>query len=231
MAPRGGPQFVPRPPAWSEGDPPAWTGLGVPTLSVADVAARLDGYEPAEIVRAAAPPAERKGPHSAVLIALYDGQEGAITILTRRPEHMRKHAGEVAFPGGAVDETDETLWAAATREAREEIALPPAAVTPIGELDRFVTGASYSLVTPFVGSIGELPRLTPSPEEVDEILHVPLAELLRPDVYHQERWLWEGEWRTMHFFELVGDTVWGATAFMLHRFLEIVTGADARPSG
>lgn len=231
MARRGGPQFVPRPVDWTEGELPAWIEHADSALSVADVAERLGDYEPTEIVRGVAPPPGREGRRSAVLIALYDGRDGATTILTRRPEHMRKHAGEVAFPGGAVDETDESLWVTATREAHEEIDLPPTAVSPIGELDRFVTGASFSLVTPLVGSIDELPQLTPSPDEVEEILHVPLAELLRPDVYRQERWLWEGQWRSMHFFDLIGDTVWGATAVMLHRFLEVVTGADARPSG
>ena len=232
MSDRGGPQFIPRPPDWSHGDPPSWIEPASPTLSVADVAARLRNYAPREIVRSSATRRpDARGPRSAVLIGLYDSDDGATTILTRRPEHMRKHAGEVAFPGGAVDDTDESLWAAATREAHEEIDLHPTAVQRIGELDRFVTGASYSLVTPFVGSIAELPDLTPSPDEVDEIIHVPLTELLDTEVYRHERWLWEGEWRSMHFFDLMGDTVWGATAVMLHRFLEVISGADDDSSG
>jgi len=197
---------------------------------VADIAARLSRYSPSELVRGLRPPGQ-VGRRSAVLIGLYDTADGATTILTRRPEHMRKHAGEVAFPGGAVDDTDESLWAAATREAHEEVGLDPAAVEPIGELDRFVTGASFSLVTPLVGSIAEKPELTASPDEVDEIIHVSIAELLTPGVYRHERWLWEGEWRSVHFFDLVGDTVWGATAVMLHRLLELIAGVDPESSG
>ncbi len=117
------------------------------------------------------------------------------------------------------------------REAHEEVGLDPATVAPIGELDRFVTGASFSLVTPFVGSITGAPTLIPSPQEVDEILHVPISELLDPGVYRREHWLWEGHWRPMHFFELIGDTVWGATAVMVHRLLELVTALDEPATG
>lgn len=155
------------------------------------------------------------------MVALYDGAEGATTVLTRRPQHMRKHAGEVAFPGGAHDDGDESMWATAVREAHEEVALDPALPQPVGELDRFVTGASFSLVQPIVARLDEPPLLVPSPDEVEVILHVPLLELLSPGVYRQEEWFWQDEWRTMHYFDLVGDTVWGATALMLHNLLEV----------
>lgn len=158
-----------------------------------------------------------------MLVAVYDGADGATTILTRRPQHMRKHAGEVSFPGGAHDPEDESMWHTAVREAHEEVALDPSLPSRVGELDTFVTGASYSLVKPIVASLDEPPMLVASPDEVDVILHVPLLELLSDGVYRQEEWLWQDEWRTMHYFDLVGDTVWGATALMLHNLLEVVT--------
>lgn len=137
---------------------------------------------------------------------------------------MRKHAGEIAFPGGSHDETDESMWHTAVREAEEEVGLDPTLPKMVGEIDRFVTGASFSLVLPIVALLDEPPALVASPDEVEVILHVPLAELLSPGVYRQEEWLWGEEWRAMHFFDLVGDTVWGATALMLHNLLEIVVG-------
>lgn len=140
---------------------------------------------------------------------------------------MRKHAGEISFPGGAEDDEDASPWHTALREAHEEIDLDPSIPRRIGELDRFVTGASFSLVEPHVARLDVVPSLTPSPDEVDEILFVPIAELVHPDVYRQEEWFWHEEWRRMHFFDLVGDTVWGATALMLHNLLEVV----ARPVG
>lgn len=186
-----------------------------------DLVDALSTYEPSELVRgpAVSRPAEQ-GRRSAVLIAIFEGADGPGLILTRRPMHMRKHAGEVAFPGGSKDDTDESLWHTALREAEEEVGLDPALPKQIAELDSFVTGASYSHVTPFVAVLDEAPRLTASPDEVDVILTVPIRELLYPGVYRSEEWFWDDQWVPMHFFELVGDTVWGATALMLHNLLE-----------
>ncbi|MDW3177362.1 MAG: CoA pyrophosphatase [Acidimicrobiia bacterium] len=222
MSERGGPQFIPRPEQWRMGGAPPWAQLPVGRLSTDVVANRVAGYTPSEIVRGPAvkrPTAQ--GRQSAVLVALYDGVDGANTILTRRPQHMRKHAGEISFPGGAHDDTDESLWHTATREAHEEVSLDPRLPRQVGELDRFVTGASFSLVQPIVARLDEPPTLVASPDEVDVILHVPLLELLSPDVYRQEEWFWDGHWRKMHYFDLVGDTVWGATALMLYNLLEV----------
>ncbi|RZV46020.1 MAG: CoA pyrophosphatase [Acidimicrobiales bacterium] len=222
MPARGGPQPIPRPPKWRVGASPPWP-QDAPAPSVADVKAAFASYEPQEIVRGPAtsrPTAP--GRRSAVLVALYDSPEGAVTILTRRAHHMRKHPGEIAFPGGAVD-ADETLWEAATREAHEEVGLEPEVVAPIGALDRFVTGASFSLVAPLLAELPERPELVPSPDEVDAVLHVPLRELLMPETYREEEWLWDDQYRSMHFFDLIGDTVWGATALMLQQLLVRLT--------
>ena len=137
---------------------------------------------------------------------------------------MRKHAGEIAFPGGSHDDTDASLWHTATREAEEEVGLHPELPRLVGELDRFVTGASFSLVQPIVAYLAAPPVLVASPDEVEAILHVPIAELISDGVYRQEEWFWNGEWRAMHFYDLVGDTVWGATALMLHNLLEVTQG-------
>lgn len=136
---------------------------------------------------------------------------------------MRKHAGEIAFPGGAHDHTDESLWHTALREAEEEVALDPSLPRRLGDLDRFVTGASFSLVQPIVAALDEKPSLTASPDEVDLILHVPLIELMSTDVYRTEEWLFNDKWQAMHFFDLEGETIWGATALMIHNLLEAIT--------
>jgi hypothetical protein len=74
---------------------------------------------------------------------------------------------------------------------------------------------------------GGRPSLTPNPAEVDLVLHVPLAELLLDEVYREERWMWGGVERPIFFFELVGDTVWGATAAMLRQLLALTLGFAA----
>lgn len=188
------------------------------------ITGRISAYSPRQLVRGPAVrrPTER-GRKSAVLILLYPGPDGVRTLVTKRPRHMRTHAGEIAFPGGGIEDADQTMWDTALREANEEIALEPEGIREVGRLDRFVTGASHSLVQPIVAWSDHAPEVTPSPDEVDRIIEVPLRELVDPEAYRSEIWLFEGEEFDMHFFELIGETVWGATALMLHNLLEVVS--------
>jgi 8-oxo-dGTP pyrophosphatase MutT (NUDIX family) len=177
-----------------------------------------------------------------------DGDEPEVhVLLTRRPWTMRAHSGEVAFPGGGRDPEDADLESTARREAWEEIGLAPDRVEIVGQLDPLATLSSGAHITPFVGVVRDLPELRPSPHEVAAILRVPFHELLEPGVYHEERWgpiagMAGGTLtgpgidkpfptpdglRPMHFFDLAGDTVWGATARMLFQLLTIATGTEA----
>lgn len=164
---------------------------------------------------------------AAVLAPLYEDDAGVRVILTRRSAALRVHSGEVSFPGGRQD-PGEDLADTARREAFEEIGLDPASVELIGELDHLTTISSDSFIIPFVGILPGRPELYPSPAEVEAVLHVPLEELLRPDVYREEQWDIFGTERPIHFFELAGDTVWGATAAMLRQFLGLATGTLTR---
>ena len=223
---RGGPQDIPRPPGTRVGDPAPWHHLPADRRnpSLDEIRAAL-----------AAGPRPRPAPteaistlRSAVLAPLYDDGGDVHVVLTRRAWHLRSHTGEVSFPGGK-QEPGETLWETALREANEEVALDPGAVEQIGELHHLATVTSRSSIVPYVGVVPARPDLRPSPDEVDAILHVPVAELLAPDVYHQERWGIPGPTgrlttRPIHFFELDGDTVWGATGSMLVDLLSRITG-------
>lgn len=227
--PRGGPQVIPHPVEWRKGQARTWA---VPEAFTLDVVERaVSSYTPTELLRGPAVDRPKEpGRRSAVLIAVYEGDRGPTTILTRRPPHMRKHASEIAFPGGSHDDTDASMWHTAIREAHEEVALDPLLPRFVGEIDRFVTGASFSLVQPIVAALDVAPELTASPDEVDLILHVPLVELMTPGVYRIEEWFYNDEWRTMHFFDLVGETVWGATALMLHNLLSILDTSGPDPA-
>jgi 8-oxo-dGTP pyrophosphatase MutT (NUDIX family) len=162
-----------------------------------------------------------------VLVPLYEADEGLRVVLTRRSEGLRTHSGEVSFPGGRQDD-GESLWETALREAHEEVGLDPAAVCPIGQLDRLRTVSSGSAIVPFVAALaGGRPDLAPNPHEVDEILHVSVDELLLDEVWREEYWRWPDEnesGREITFFELVGDTIWGATAKMLRQLLSLGLG-------
>lgn len=168
--------------------------------------------------------------HSAVLVPLYDEDAQAHVVLTRRSPNLRSHTHEVSFPGGRADPTDVDVWDTALRESYEEVALDRALPRRIGELDSFVAGGSQTHVTPVVGVLPRRPMLSASEAEVEHILYVPLRELLLPEVFREEIWVLAGVTRRITFFELYGDTVWGATGSMLRQLLAIVTGVeDATP--
>lgn len=162
---------------------------------------------------------------SAVLVAVADGPEGAEVLLTRRSESLTSHRGEISFPGGRVDE-GETFEAAALREAHEEVSLDPSAVQLGGRLDPISTLASRSFIVPVVGAVGPQPDLWPAEHEVDRILWVPLAELTRADTFREELWPLNDRHRPMFFFELDDETIWGATARVLHQLLRVALGIE-----
>ncbi len=161
-----------------------------------------------------------------MLVALYDADGEAHVVLTKRPETMAAHRGEIAFPGGKRDPDDRTLQAAALREAHEEVGIHPATVDVVAELDRIGTVASAFTIAPFVGILGGQPTLRPDPVEVVDAFAVPISELLHPETYREEIWDLFGAPRPMAFFELPGETVWGATARILARLLTVLTGTE-----
>jgi 8-oxo-dGTP pyrophosphatase MutT (NUDIX family) len=171
-----------------------------------------------------------------VLVALFeepdnDGAHDTHVILTKRPDTMPSHQGEIAFAGGKFDDAvDASLSAAALREAHEEIGLDPSAVEIVAELDSLVTVLGRFLLTPFVGLLEQRPLLAPDPTEVVSVFDVALSELLDDATFREERWdvppgvgVTPGRDRPIHFFELPGETVWGATARILASFLEHLT--------
>jgi 8-oxo-dGTP pyrophosphatase MutT (NUDIX family) len=225
MPDRGGAQFIPRPTATREGRRAPWAHL--------DESDRFVSLQSLSEKLAAAPaprlsPLEGSGVRaSAVLAPLYAVEGEPYVVLTRRAQHLRSHRGEVSFPGGG-HEGDETLLETALREANEEIGLDPREVTIIGELDHLETVTSRSFIVPFVGVLPACPELEPSPNEVELILHVPLKELMLDGVFREERWGLAPLDRPIYFFEIEGDTIWGATAVMLRNLLAIATGTDWR---
>jgi 8-oxo-dGTP pyrophosphatase MutT (NUDIX family) len=159
---------------------------------------------------------------AAVLVPLFESGGEAGVVLTKRPDTMPTHQGEVSFPGGGMRAgVDDSLLDAALREAEEEIGLSRAAVEVVAELDTLATVGSRFTITPFVGIVDPLPRLVPHPGEVVKILELPLSALLEEDAYREE--YWESPDRAIHFFELPGETVWGATARILAAFLAHLT--------
>jgi mutator protein MutT len=224
---RGGGQLIPRPVGWRPGGPAPWaapveSGPFALDAVVAAVAARTSSRDAAHPDPRDAPLFPNAQP-SAVLLALHDGPRGTEVVLTRRSRDLRRHRGEISFPGGRLD-GGETPEAAALREAHEEVALEPAAVELIGRLSTLATVVSLSHIVPVVGRLQGRPDLRPAAAEVERILHVPLAELVEPDVFREERWGDGPLERPIYFFELVDETIWGATARILVELLSVVLG-------
>ena len=224
-ADRGGPQRIPRPATALAGGPAPWAHLSEADRRIGPDSIRRAFADLGPVVRSPREHQVTRG--SAVLAPIYEHDSETYLVLTRRSSALRVHSGEVSFPGGGQD-GDEDLRTTATREALEEVGMDPASVEIVGELDHLSTITSSSFIVPYVGLLPGRPDLVPSPAEVAAVLHVPFSELLDPEVFREERWNLFGTMRAMYFFELYGDTVWGATAAMVRQLLGFATGTVGR---
>lgn len=192
-----------------------------PVLSSQRVVERLTGG----LHRGDAQPTFDGARPSAVLVLVADGPTGAEVLLTRRSQAMRSHRGEVSFPGGRLD-PGESYEQAALREAEEEVGVPTRGVEVIGRLSPISTWVSNSWIVPVVGRMERSAPLQARTEEVDRVLWTPLHDLTLPGTYREEWWGMPGGERPLYFFELDDETVWGATARMLHEVLRVAHGVE-----
>lgn len=158
---------------------------------------------------------------AAVLIPITDRAEPGV-ILTQRPTWLRSHAGQVAFPGGKVDDTDENSIFAALREAEEELNIPPARVEVIGVADTYYSGSGYS-IAPVVGIIPPDLELQPNPQEVEDWFEVPLAFLLDPANSIKKEANWNGQQRSYYDMQWGERRIWGVTAGIIANLVRRLT--------
>jgi 8-oxo-dGTP pyrophosphatase MutT (NUDIX family) len=160
---------------------------------------------------------------ASVLVPLVQRPDGLHVLLTQRTDHLRDHAGQIAFPGGRVEPEDADAVAAALREAEEEIGLPPSAVDVIGRLPHYATITNY-IVTPVVALVRPPFTLRLDAYEVAEAFEVPLQFLMTPA--HHQRHEFELQGQRRQFLSMPWDGragygrprryfIWGATASML----------------
>ena len=178
---------------------------------------------PAELASRLAPvllaPAEARqlpvhgSKEAAVLVAIYEQAGELGTVLTRRRSDLRRHAGEISFPGGRRDPGEPELVETALREAHEEIGLLPATVHVAGALPPTPTIATGYAIHPFVGAISTPQDWAPSEREVEEIIEVPLSVLAGG--YGRRRLIRRGIPFVTDTYELGDSMVWGATARIL----------------
>jgi 8-oxo-dGTP pyrophosphatase MutT (NUDIX family) len=157
---------------------------------------------------------------AAVLLPLYGWPEEPGLIFTERRADMRRHAGEISFPGGRHDPGDADLEQTALREANEEIALDPAGVEIAGALPPVSTFVTGYRIQPFVGLVDEPASLglNPNPTEVETVLTLSLARLR--EGYEMRRLIRRGVPIHTPTYEVDGQLIWGATARILGDFLK-----------
>ncbi len=180
-----------------------------------------------DLVRQWKPPANYR--EASVLLLLYPHITGNETselewhvILTRRVEYAGVHSGQISFPGGRR-EGNETLETTALREAQEEVGLSPENLKIVGQLSPLYIPPSNFYIYPFIAYSNSRPMFYPSPQEVAELIEIPLSLLQNPAIRHEETWTFlDGSQRRVPFFNVFGHQVWGATAMMLNEFLTIL---------
>ena len=163
---------------------------------------------------------------AAVLVPVYNKEGQYHIVFIKRTETVKEHKGQISFPGGNRDINDKTLLDTALREASEEIGLHLKDIKVLGELDDEITTTSNYIVTPFVALIPWPYRFTKNKDEVDEIIEVPIPALLDKDCLKSDIETLDGgivvDSCTYHYR---GRVIWGATARILKKLLDIVARA------
>lgn len=155
---------------------------------------------------------------SAVLVPLFEVNDEPRVLLTRRSDSLTTHKGQIAFPGGRL-ELGETSLQAALRETYEEIGVDASRAQVVGELTAHRTISSTSHIVPHVVRLPDVPTEFSPNGEVERVLSVSLAELIRPDTFAQEHWVFPDREVVVPMFYLDDETIWGATARMLQELL------------
>lgn len=163
----------------------------------------------------------QRAPVPASVLVPIVAHERPTVLLTQRTSHLANHSGQIAFPGGKVDDTDADSIAAALREAEEEVGLTPDFIQVLGTLPIYTTGSAF-IITPVVALVRPGFTLTPNEGEVADVFEVPLDFLMNPAHHRRHSLMAEGlrrDWFSMPYQDADMERfIWGATAGMLRNF-------------
>lgn len=168
--------------------------------------------------------APRDPKHAAVLVPVVSHAQEPTLLLTERSTSLRQHSGQIAFPGGRVDPADESVLAAALREAEEEIGLDRTFVRPLGYLDPYLSTTGY-LIVPVVGLVAPDYNLSLNPGEVADAFEVPLSFLMDPARHELQSREWKGKLRRYYAMPYHQRYIWGVTAGIIRNLYETLYGA------
>lgn len=185
-------------------------GDGTPGSWILDLRRRLSSPAPTRL-----PPSDVR--QAAVLVPLYVDAGQLWTVLTKRTDHLPSHKGQIAFPGGKLED-GEDVWQAALREAHEEIGLEPDKVLQLGRLDEAGTPSGFRIV-PCVGAVPYPLDTRINEDEIEEVFPVPLQNLSRPDLVEDRRVLIDDVERQLRVYHVGRRQIWGLTARILQTLL------------
>lgn len=156
---------------------------------------------------------------AAVLVPVIDDPDGAKVLLTQRTQTLRKHSGQIAFPGGSIDREDGSAEIAALREAEEEIGLPRHLVETVGRLPDYFAATGFR-ITPVLSVVRRGFEVRPNPHEVAAVFEVPLSFLMNPENHQRDKGMWQG--RERHYYRMPYQDwmIWGITAGILRTLYE-----------
>ncbi len=165
--------------------------------------------------------------NSGVLLLFYPDAKRPFFPLIKRPEYPGFHSGQMALPGGKMEETDENVIQTALREAEEEVGIDRHEVRVIGKLSDLYIPTSNFLVSPIVGFLDKRPEFVPDSNEVSRIVQTDLDDLLSSEK-RKETVLEISKSISLHapYFEIDGEVVWGATAMILSELIHVLGDAD-----
>lgn len=160
-----------------------------------------------------------------VLVTLVNKENHLHLLLTKRTDSVEHHKGQISFPGGMVDDGDESETATALREVEEEIGIPRSMIKILGLLDDIHIPSGF-IVSPVVGYIDCLSELRTSADEVAEVLLIPLEKFLDHSLRTLETRELKGMRREVYFYHVWKEPVWGATAHIIKQLTDLIEGSN-----
>ena len=177
-----------------------------------EVRLRLEGRAPREV---AIPSGELR--RAGVLVPLFVRDAKLWILFTRRTESVEHHRGQISFPGGAEEAGDESLFATAVRETKEELAVAPSDIIALGALSPIVTVTNF-YVEPYAAAVPQPYVWKPAEAEIAEVIEAPIAALMDPAILEQKPM--PGREEPILFYHYGKHVIWGATARILAELLE-----------
>ncbi len=160
-----------------------------------------------------------------VLILLFRDNDRLYTVFIKRTEYDGAHSGQISFPGGKFESTDQSLDVTALRETEEEIGIKMSDVEILGKLTPLPIPVSCFEVFPYIGVLNSEPLFNPDPSEVEYIIKAEIKMLLNPAVSTKKEMLHNNKVIQVPYFDIAGNHIWGATAMILGEFLEVLRKA------